>query len=306
MRYDGIFENMIKTIYEEKNMQIGLAVQYDGKENFVFLDGVHRYPVGSIVAEYARLQPYAPADAVLSCPFREEERSRRGMERSLEYIRNVCRSRFGRIASVMFVTELFETIRSLFRQSEEEILEFFHEINEETRGDKVREYILSKSGLQEFHADTIGGVLDYAYYAFVQSYAVFKMTFCEAVKPEEAEDEDAQDDDIFQGFLSMYVENTDYQKIDYKLMLIDGTFSSVFIIRNSISLLLFEVAHLAETGGIIKRCANCGEFFVPVSDEIYCNEVSPQNKEKLCIEIGGLTAHNKFGVEECGSGCKMK
>ncbi len=38
----------------------------------------------------------------------------------------------------------------------------------------------------------------------------------------------------------------------------------------------------------IKKCANCGKFFIPQSrtDEKYCNNISPQNHNKTCKEYG--------------------
>lgn len=69
----------------------------------------------------------------------------------------------------------------------------------------------------------------------------------------------------------------------------------MFTIRNSISLLLFEVAHIIESGSIINKCENCGNFFIPNTriDTIYCNYPSPQNKSKTCKEIGAQITRSK-------------
>lgn len=59
-------------------------------------------------------------------------------------------------------------------------------------------------------------------------------------------------------------------------------------ITNLLQLLVFEICRLKKEGKIIKQCANCGRYFIPVKrrDSIYCHEQSPQKSEKLCCEIG--------------------
>lgn len=43
----------------------------------------------------------------------------------------------------------------------------------------------------------------------------------------------------------------------------------------------------------IKKCANCGKYFIPTSrtDEKYCNNPSPQNPNKTCKEYGAKKAY---------------
>jgi|GEM_PF-3245370 hypothetical protein len=59
-------------------------------------------------------------------------------------------------------------------------------------------------------------------------------------------------------------------------------------LKSSMSLLLFEMAHLMETGTDISKCKNCGNYFIQTgrSDAIYCEYPSPKNPERTCKEIG--------------------
>lgn len=43
----------------------------------------------------------------------------------------------------------------------------------------------------------------------------------------------------------------------------------------------------------IKKCQNCGEYFVPEarSDEKYCDRMSPQDASKTCKRYGAIKAH---------------
>lgn len=51
--------------------------------------------------------------------------------------------------------------------------------------------------------------------------------------------------------------------------------------------------HLIKLGKVIKRCQNCGNYFVPLqrSDSIYCQRTSPFNNDKTCREDGAQKAY---------------
>lgn len=278
-------------------MEIGLVVQYDGKENYVLQDGVHRYPIGGILFEYARLAPSELIDIILSCPNKEKKTTRHEIVIALEYIRKTCAKQYGVVISVMFIAELFETIDNLLGYTPKEIMEHLKELTLDERFAGIKKYILDKNETEEFNVETIGGMLSYAYFIFGITYSTFKATFIELNKSIEHEkNKDVEvNEQALEKFLSMYGENFDAQQIDYKVMLIDGKFSSVYTLQNSFSLLLFEVAHLIETGQRVTKCKNCGNYFVPEtrSDTLYCNYPSPQNKEKTCKVNGAQVARAK-------------
>ena len=60
----------------------------------------------------------------------------------------------------------------------------------------------------------------------------------------------------------------------------------LFYFDNATSLFLCEFMQIVNSVARIKKCANCGKFFIPSSrsDEIYCNNVFKNNK--TCKEIG--------------------
>lgn len=64
---------------------------------------------------------------------------------------------------------------------------------------------------------------------------------------------------------------------------------SVFVIDGFLKdFLISSVYYFLLNGFCFKRCKNCGKFFVPLSrsDEMYCNNVSPQDKKRTCKEYG--------------------
>lgn len=51
---------------------------------------------------------------------------------------------------------------------------------------------------------------------------------------------------------------------------------------------LISLFHLIQERNIVKKCGNCGKFFVPLlrSDAIYCDRPAPQDALKTCKEYG--------------------
>lgn len=63
---------------------------------------------------------------------------------------------------------------------------------------------------------------------------------------------------------------------------------SVFALDHLDTLLISSIYYFFLNGFCFKRCKNCGKFFVPLSrsDEMYCNNVSPQDQMRTCKEYG--------------------
>jgi hypothetical protein len=66
-------------------------------------------------------------------------------------------------------------------------------------------------------------------------------------------------------------------------------------------ILIATLDHLVKNGLVIKRCGNCGKYFVPLrrSDAIYCDRPSPFNPARTCKEDGSQRAfEEKLKVDE--------
>lgn len=63
---------------------------------------------------------------------------------------------------------------------------------------------------------------------------------------------------------------------------------TVYVIDGLMSVLLVELSKIFENNVSIKKCKNCGKYFIPGnrSDEIYCDKTSPQNPQMTCKEYG--------------------
>ena len=83
------------------------------------------------------------------------------------------------------------------------------------------------------------------------------------------------------------------QHIDFRfLATAEKGLESLYTIKTSMSLLLFEMVNARQVDKQFVKCSNCGQIFVLEgrSDTIYCNYPSPQNKNKSCREIGAQVA----------------
>lgn len=62
---------------------------------------------------------------------------------------------------------------------------------------------------------------------------------------------------------------------------------TTFNIKMPIQVLEFEYCRMRKTGSFLKKCANCGRYFVAKNKKrIFCNNLSPQNPSRSCKEIG--------------------
>ena len=69
---------------------------------------------------------------------------------------------------------------------------------------------------------------------------------------------------------------------------INKEYNRVFSCEDIVTLCFISVLEILSSGCKIRKCNNCGNFFVALyrSDTIYCDRTSPQDKSKNCKEYG--------------------
>ena len=109
-----------------------------------------------------------------------------------------------------------------------------------------------------------------------------------------ASGEEYEEDQVM-AFWGLYASNTDFQHIDFHIMFFDDAFHSIYTVKSSLSLILFEAAHAMDAQTKFVKCKNCGNYFVPVgrSDSVYCGYPSPQDETKECREVGANATRAK-------------
>lgn len=194
----------------------------------------------------------------------------------------VCLAKFGVVTAVMIVTDFSAFIADFIQENEEELQGPIALMNGDKETSQVKSFILEKTGFDEFGIGTIGQTLLSAYAAYADSYVAFKHSFNMLVSGEEYEE------DQVMAFWGLYATNTDFQHIDFHIMFFDDSFHSIYTIKSSISLILFEAAHAMDADTKFVECKNCGNYFVPVgrSDSVYCGYPAPQDETKACRDVG--------------------
>lgn len=266
-------------------MDIGLSVDFDGKKNIV-MEGniIKEYPIGGMTCEYARLRPTEIKPLILKNPYFQDSDLQENGGHALMSFYEACLQRFGVVTSVMILTDISGVMADFNRANEEEMKELIATLNKET--DQIKSFILEETGFETFGTSTIGQAMLTAYATYANSYVAFKHSFNMLVSGEEYEENQVM------AFWDLYAANTDFQHIDFHIMFYDNAFHSIYTIKSSMSLILFEAAHAMDAKTKFVKCKNCGQYFVPVgrSDSIYCGYPSPQDSNKACRDIGANVA----------------
>lgn len=264
-------------------MDVGLNVDFDGKKNIVMEGGIIKeYPIGGMICEYARLRPTEIKPLIMENPYFQDTDLKGNGSHALMSFYEACLEKFGVITAVMILTDFSSFMADFNRANEEELKGLLDQLNEEKDTNKIKSFVLEETGFDAFGISTIGQTMLAAYAAYADCYVAFKHSFNMLASGEEYED------DQVMAFWELYATNTDFQHIDFHIMFYDNGFHSVYTIKSSMSLILFEAAHAMDAETKFVKCKNCGNYFVPVgrSDSVYCGYPAPQEATKECRDIG--------------------
>lgn len=262
----------------------GLVVDYNGNTNIVMYRGIKEYPIGELAAEYARLRPTELKEVILSFSDLDKEPIEEFLAPFFPWFADELEKKFGTVAAVMITIEFLDLVADVMKMTEKQRENTFKE--DEGVGEKIKEFIFKDTHYSDKGMDTIEQLLLSCYLWYANSFVAFKHTFNILAAEEE------YDEEQIMFFLSMFTDNMKFQHIDFKIACYDGEFHSLYTIKSSMSLILFEASHCIEKKVQFIKCANCGQYFVPEnrSDTLYCNYLSPQKPNKTCREIGAQVA----------------
>lgn len=264
-------------------MDIGLNVEFDGKKNIVMNDGViTEYPIGGMACEYARLHPTEVKPLILENPYFQDKDLKKNGGHALMELYKACLAKFGVVTAIMIITDFSNFMADFNRANEDELMGMIAPLNEDRDTNQIKSFILRESGYDEFGVTTIGQAMLSAYVYYADCYVAFKHSFNMQASGDEYEENQVM------AFWELYASNVDFQHIDFHIMFYDNAFHSIYTIKSSLSLIMFEAAHAMDAETKFVKCKNCGNYFVPVgrSDSVYCGFPSPQDKTKECREVG--------------------
>lgn len=264
-------------------MDVGLTVEFDGKKNVV-MEGeiIKEYPIGGLICEYARLHPTDLKQIILDSPYYQDTDLKENGGNALMSFYQAMLEKLGVVTASMVVTDFANLMADYNLAKGEELKELLDEANDEKDTNKIKIFILEDSGFDEFGISTIGQAMLTAYSAFSYGYVAFRHTFNMLVTEEEYEEKQVR------TFWDFFGNNSDFQHIDFRIMLYGEGFHSLYTLKSSMSLILFEAAHAMDAETKFVKCKNCGNYFVPIgrSDSVYCGYPSPQDETKSCRDVG--------------------
>lgn len=275
------------------NMDFGFAVTYNRKNYTLLCEGiVKEYPVGGLICEYCRLSPTSIKPIIMECTGLDEAVTLGSMTDAILQLHEKLFEHFPPVTAIMISLEFQNAASDWMKAiSENRIEEYMNYYAIENTGmESVKEFIFADTPYQSFGCGSILQVLLSCYYNFAETYINTKFMFNNLM--DENSDPD-QRDSVLKLYCDLYGELIHMQHIDFRfLATAEKGLESLYTIKTSMSLLLFEMANAQQVEQQFVKCSNCGKIFVLEgrSDTIYCNYPSPQNKNKSCREIGAQVA----------------
>ena len=279
---------------DELNIDFGLNTLFDGnKYRLVMAQSDEEYPIGGLICEYMRLTPMDIKDYILSCDGLDKEGTADNYLDTFLQFHEKINAGMPPVISTMIALEFMNSADDWFKAVRENRVEEYLGLFSNSY-DSVRQYIFDGTGCEKIGGDTVLQILLTSYCAFADKYIVTKAMFNQIMESDEIDDE-AHARGI-EAFTAMYGSHMDMQHIDFRLILTEKGFESLYTIKSSFSLLIFDLAHCINAGINVVRCKNCGHYFVPEgrSDAVYCSYPLRDNKDKTCKDVGAqVTRANK-------------
>ncbi len=283
-------------ITEDKglNIDFGLNTIFDGtKYRLVMAQSTDEYPVGGLICEYMRLSPMDIKDVIMSCSGLDKEGTTDNyLDTFLEFHEKI-NATFPAVISTMIALEFMSSSEDWFKAvRENRVEEYMGLIN--SSWTSVHDFIYGDTGVAGPGGDTVLQIMLTCYSLFADRYIYTKYLFNNLMESDEVNDE--PHNKSIDVFSEMFGNHMDMQHIDYRLILTDKGFESLYTIKSSFSLLIFDMAHCINQEVRVVKCKNCGHYFVPEgrSDAVYCSYPLRDNKEKTCREVGAqVTRANK-------------
>jgi len=237
----------------------GLAVIYDGKRNYVlYKDMKKMYEPGAMICEYLRFSPYSLKETIDNVPHFYDELNKANLDEAVCWLNDVVFENYPLVVAGMIIGEIVDGLNRDYR---------------------------NKIDAEKSNESTVGEIIIDLYDMFIQSYSQFEDAFKRYL-------ENKCEEDIKKFPWQLYGDYSHYQNISFKIIRDEDKFQSVYTFYSSMSLLLFEIAHVIDNNSSIVKCQNCGFYFVPETrvDTLYCSYESPQKPGKTCRNVGAQIA----------------
>lgn len=283
------------TAAEELKLLQGISVFFDGRVNKVLLQNqITEYRIGKMICEYLRLAPTKLKDIILSCDGVDEIYTAQSFTKTFAEFHDKLFCEFPLITAAMIETEFVNVLDDWFKAARENRAEEFKKCFREINYDNIVDFIFKDTGFSNYGNDTVLQLLLTCYSGFATNFVVTKGFFDKLYKLGVGnEQEHVEGVDML---IEMYSGLIDIQHIDYRIVVTSNGFESLYTVKSSMSLLMFEIAHCIQSNVKISNCKNCGNYFIPErrTDEVYCSYPLRDDKTKTCKDVGAqITRANK-------------
>lgn len=278
-----------KELKEAFPLDYGLLVAYDGEENTVLNNVIYKYPIGAMMCELGNFNFNDVKDCIMKCELFDEKPSYENISNTLFELEEAFEDKFGIAAAVIITAELKHNSLG-FVEREDNQDEILKEFAEDTDS-KVYKFIFKNTPFNRIGYSNVGHVMLTSFFMSTYSLVLFEYLLDSLAT---GDDEPIKSFPIFGDFMGT-------QKIDFRFVAMDDDIKALYTIKNAVSLLAFEFAHILHEDVIIRKCKNCGKYFVVTGrkDTVYCDNPSPNHEGKTCKEIGAqVTRANKEKSDE--------
>lgn len=274
------------------NMDPGLNLIYDGGRNTVIGNNrVYDYPCGGVIAEYMRLKPAQIKQMIMKCNGLSEDVTVDNVMRFFTDFQSIAQKELEPVQEIMVMIEFENHFSDWFKAVRENRTdELLQPVSENIEDNEMYRYIFEGTGYEGTGAETVGQLALSAYLYLGITFVNTRYIFQNVIDADQGDA--SMDKKALEAFAMLYSNLIATQHIDYRIVSTDKALESLYTIKTSMSLLLFEMAHCINRNIMFVKCKNCGQYFVPDgrADQIYCTYTSPQNINKTCREVGAQIA----------------
>lgn len=280
---------------DELNIDFGLHVTFDGRKYALMMPNCQdEYPIGGLICEYARLAPTDLKALIMGCDGLNEPATTENFVATFMQLQEKMTDNLLPVIGTMVAVEFMNTSEDWFNAVRTDRVEEYKKHIVTDSYNSVKKFIFENTGYSDIGGETVLQLLLTCYFNFASIYVITKAMFTQIM--ESADNDDDPHKRSVELLSAMYGTYMDAQHIDYRIIRTDKGFESLYTIKTSISLMLFDMAHCINMEANIVKCKNCGHYFVPEgrSDSVYCSYPLRDNKGKTCKDVGAqITRANK-------------
>lgn len=283
---------MVSTISEISSGS-GVTLIYNKNTYYLPLkDELREYRTGEILCELFRMDPSLIKEIVMQCDFLDDKFSIKSAFAAMQDFKG--------FSKIYYPSPIIQQI--LFCEFSNVITIWMDAVTYEVKEDFVNQF--NSYGTEEFRKSVFDGtgytspggetmlqLMLSAYLYFVHSFEFLKKTFIEFCEIR-ASGRDIEDNPVISAFFDELIE---MQRIDYRIVRIDGQLMPTYSCNSLVSLFIFDISNCIKDHTILVKCQNCGNFFVPAgrSDAKYCQYPLTRSSVITCRDVGAKNTRSR-------------